>query len=193
MSDILDKMVQDSSSKNDQLDKLDDYKLDKISRLANEASSLQEDVERLEDELKNFKKAYYRVTDELLPEALEELNLEKFTLKDGSEIAVKPVYAASIPKDKRNEAYDWLRVHGDGDIIKNNVTVTFGKGEDQDAQAFMLMCGDQGFTPQQQEKIEPMTLKAWVREKVEAGHPIPLELFGAFISQRATIKRKRSK
>ena len=193
MSDILDKMVQDSSTKSDQLDKLDDHKLDKISRLANEASSLQEDVERLEDELKNFKKAYYRVTDELLPEALEELNLEKFTLKDGSQIAVKPIYAASIPKDRRAEAYDWLREHGDGDIIKNNVTVTFGKGEDQDAQAFMVMCGDQGFTPQQLEKIEPMTLKAWLRERVEAGHPIPLELFGAFISQRATIKRKRSK
>lgn len=193
MSDILDEMVQDSSTKNDQLDKLDDQKLDKISRLANEASGLQEDVERLEDELKNFKKAYYRVTDELLPEALEELNLEKFTLKDGSEIAVKPIYAASIPKDRREEAYDWLREHGDGDIIKNNVTVTFAKGEDQDAQAFMLMCGDQGFTPQQMEKIEPMTLKAWLRERVEAGHPIPLDLFGAFISQRATIKRKRSK
>ena len=193
MSDILDEMVQDSSTKNDQLDKLDDQKLDKISRLANEASSLQEDVERLEDELKNFKKAYYRVTDELLPEALEELNLEKFTLKDGSEIAVKPIYAASIPKDRREEAYDWLREHGDGDIIKNNVTVTFGKGEDQEAQAFMLVCGDQGFTPQQMEKIEPMTLKAWLRERVEAGHPIPLDLFGAFISQRATIKRKRSK
>jgi len=193
VSDILDKMVQDSSTKSDQLDKLDDHKLDKISRLANEASSLQEDVERLEDELKNFKKAYYRVTDELLPEALEELNLEKFTLKDGSQIAVKPIYAASIPKDRRAEAYDWLREHGDGDIIKNNVTVTFGKGEDQDAQAFMVMCGDQGFTPQQLEKIEPMTLKAWLRERVEAGHPIPLELFGAFISQRATIKRKRSK
>jgi len=193
VSDILDKMVQDSSTKSDQLDKLDDYKLDKISRLANEASSLQEDVERLEDELKNFKKAYYRVTDELLPEALEELNLQKFTLNDGSEISVKPVYAASIPKDRRAEAYDWLREHGDGDIIKNNVTVTFGKGEDQDAQAFLLMCGDQGLTPQQIEKIEAMTLKAWLREKVEAGLPIPLELFGAFISQRATIKRKRSK
>ena len=193
MSDILDKMVQDSSTKSDQLDKLDDHKLDKISRLANEASSLQEDVERLEDELKNFKKAYYRVTDELLPEALEELNLQNFTLKDGSEISVKPIYGASIPKDRRDEAYDYLREHGDGDIIKNNITVTIGKGEDQDAQAFMVMCGDQGFTPQQLEKIEPMTLKAWLRERVEAGHPIPLELFGAFISQRATIKRKRSK
>jgi len=182
-------MAQDSRSELDQLDKLDDGKLDKVSRLANEAARLQEDVDRTAEENKHFKKALHKVTDELLPEALEELNLQNFTLKDGSEISVKPVYAASIPKDRRTEAYDWLREQGDGDIIKNNVTVTFGKGEDQDAQAFMLMCGDQGFTPQQQEKIEPMTLKAWFREQVESGHAIPLDLFGGFISQRAIIKR----
>ena len=190
MADILDQMAQDSTANSDQIDKLDDRKLDKVSRLANECARLQEDVERTEEENKNFKKALYKVTDELLPEALEELGIEKLTLKDGSEIVVKPIYAASIPKAKKAEAYDWLREHGDGDIIKNNVTVTFGKGEDQDAQAFMLMCGDQGFTPQQAEKIEPMTLKAWLREKVEAGDPVPLDLFGAFISNRAKLTRK---
>ncbi len=189
MTDILEQMAQDSSANSDQLDKLDDSKLDKVARLASEAARLQEDLDRTEEEAKHFKKALYKVTDELLPEALEELNLQKFTLKDGSEISVKPIYAASIPKDRRDEAYDWLREHGDGDIIKNNITVTFGKGEDQDAEAFMLVCGNQGFTPQQIEKIEPMTLKAWLREKVEAGHAIPLDLFGAFISQRASIKR----
>jgi predicted nuclease with TOPRIM domain len=189
VTDILDQMAQDSSANSDQIDKLDDSKLDKVSRLANEAARLQEDVDRTEEEAKHFKKALYKVTDELLPAAMEELDIEKLTLNDGSEISVKPIYAASIPKDRRDEAYDWLREHGDGDIIKNNVTITFGKGEDQDAQAFMVMCGDQGFTPQQSEKIEPMTLKAWLREKVEAGDPVPLDLFGAFISQRARIKR----
>ncbi len=190
MADILDQMSADSSAVLDQIDKLDDSKLDKVSRLANEAARLQEDVERTEEENKNFKKALHKVTDELLPEALEELGIEKLTLKDGSEVVVKPIYAASIPKAKKQEAFEWLREHGDGDIIKNNVTVTFGKGEDQDAQAFMLMCGDQGFTPQQQEKVEPMTLKAWLREKVEAGDPVPLDLFGAFISNRAKLTRK---
>jgi len=43
----------------------------------------------------------------------------------------------------------------------------------------------------QLEKVEPMTLKAWLRERVEAGDPIPLDLFGAFITQRATIKRSK--
>ena len=182
-------MAQDSSARSDQIDKLDDSKLDKVARLAKEANIMQGEVGRQEKELIDARKALRKVTDELLPEALEDLSLEKVVMKDGSEISVKPIYAASIPKDRLVEAYDWLRQHGDGDIIKNNVTVTFAKGEDLDAQAFMVMCEDQGFTPQQAEKIEPMTLKGWLREKVETGHAIPMDLFGAYISQRATIKR----
>ena len=189
MTDILSQMAQDSSARSDQIDNLDDSKLDKVARLANEASGLQEKVARQEKDLIDAKKALRKVTDELLPEALEDLNLEKVVMKDGSEISVKPIYAASIPKDRLAEAYDWLRQHGDGDIIKNNVTVTFAKGEDLDAQAFMVMCDDQGFTPQQAEKIESMTLKGWLREKVETGQAIPFDLFGAYISQRAKIKR----
>ena len=189
MTDILSQMAQDSSARSDQIDNLDDSKLDKVARLANEASGLQEKVSRQEKDLIDAKKALRKVTDELLPEALEDLNLEKVVMKDGSEISVKPIYAASIPKDRLAEAYDWLRQHGDGDIIKNNVTVTFAKGEDLDAQAFMVMCDDQGFTPQQAEKIESMTLKGWLREKVETGQAIPFDLFGAYISQRAKIKR----
>ena len=189
MIDILSQMVQDSSTRSDQIDQLDDSKLDKVARLANEANVLQKIIFRKEEDLKHSKKSLRKVTDELLPEALEDLNLEKVVMKDGSEISVKPVYGASIPKDRLAEAYEWLRQHGDGDIIKNNVTVTFGRGEDEDVLAFMELCGDQGLSPQQTEKIEPMTLKGWLREKVETGQAIPMDLFGAYISQRANIKR----
>ena len=41
------------------------------------------------------------------------------------------------------------------------------------------------------EKVEPMTLKGWLKERVEAGDAVPLDLFGAYISQRATIKRSK--
>ena len=186
---LLNQMSEDSVSKSDQLDTLNDDSLDGISKLAHQAAALEEDIAHLENTLKEQKKALFKITDEQLPEALEEMNLQKFTLKDGAEISVKPVYAASIPRDRRAEAYEWLRDLDFGDVVKNNVTVTFARGEDETAKEFMDLCGSQGFTPSQLEKVEPMTLKAWLRERVEAGDAIPLDLFGAFISQRATIKR----
>ena len=186
---LLNQMSEDSVSKSDQLDTLNDDSLDGISKLAHQAAALEEDIAHLENTLKEQKKALFKITDEQLPEALEEMNLQKFTLKDGAEISVKPVYAASIPRDRRAEAYEWLRDHDFGDLVKYNITVTFARGEDETAKEFMDLCGSQGFTPSQLEKVEPMTLKAWLRERVEAGDAIPLDLFGAFISQRATIKR----
>ena len=76
MTDILSQMAQDSSARSDQIDNLDDSTLDKVARLAKKAVALQEEVGRQEEELIHAKKALRAVTDEQLPEALEELNLE---------------------------------------------------------------------------------------------------------------------
>jgi len=184
-------MASDSGNAPDQVDNLNDAALDAISKLAQGAANLEREIADTEELLKGRKAALHKITDEQLPEALEEMNLQKFTLKDGSEISVKPIYAASIPKDRRDEAFAWLRDNKFGDLVKNNVSVTFGRGEDEAAKDFVGFCADKGFVPNQLEKVEPMTLKAWLREQVEAGHPIPLDLFGAFISQRAIIKRSK--
>jgi len=191
VSDLISQMVSDSGQTEDHLDKLNDTKLDAVSRLAREAASHEKNISGLEEELKTEKAALHKITDERLPEALEEMNLQKFTLIDGSEIAIKPVYSASIPKDRRDEAYDWLREHGFGDLVKNNVTVTFGRGEDEKAVEFQGLVRSNGFDPVQLEKVEPMTLKGWLREQVEAGNAVPLDLFGAYIANRATITRSK--
>ena len=191
MNDLLSEMASDGGDTPDKIDQLDDGQLDGVSRLANEAAALEHKLAEQEQAMKETKAALHKITDEQLPEALEEMGIQKFTLTDGSEISVKPIYSASIPKDRREEAFQWLRDHEFGDLVKNNVTVTFGRGEDADAKEFMNLCGSQGYVPDQLEKVEPMTLKAWLRERVEAGDAVPLDLFGAFISQRATIKRSK--
>ena len=191
MNDLLSEMASDSGGSPDKIDQLDDSQLDGVSRLANEAATLEQKLAEQERAMKDTKAALHKITDEQLPEALEEMGLQKFILTDGSEISVKPVYSASIPKDRREEAFQWLRDHEFGDLVKNNVTVTFGRGEDEDAKEFLNLCGSQGYAPDQLQKVEPMTLKAWLRERVEAGDAVPLDLFGAFISQRATIKRSK--
>ena len=191
MNDLLSEMSQDSEDTPDKLDTLNSGKLDGVSRLAQEAALLEKEIAQYDQFVKEKKQDLYKITDEQLPEALEEMGLQKFTLTDGAEISVKPIYAASIPKERKEEAFQWLRDHDFGDLVKNNVTVSFGRGEDEVARDFVDFCDAEGYAPNQMEKVEPMTLKAWLRERVEAGDPVPLDLFGAFISQRATIKRSK--
>jgi len=166
-----------------------DTSLLSISELAKAALLLEKDITDLEATLAEKKESLRNLTDERLPDALKEIGMTKFQMTDGSVIEVKPFYSASIPVDRRSEAYEWLRAHGYDDIIKNTVSVQFGRGEDDAAGDLINSIRKQGLLPEQAEKIESQTLKAWVREMVEQGTEFPTELFGAFTGFKAKIKR----
>jgi hypothetical protein len=167
--------------------------LSAVAELGRQAILIEKDIEDLEATLAERKEALRNLTDERIPDALKEIGMVKFEMADGSEIEVKPFYSASIPTDRRGEAYEWLRAHGYDDIIKNIVSVQFGRGEDGAAGELINSIRKQGLLPEQAEKIESQTLKAWVREMVEKGTEFPTELFGAYTGFKAKIKRAKSK
>ena len=163
--------------------------LSSVAELAKQAIGIENDIEDLEKVLSEKKEALRNLTEERIPDALKEIGMAKFEMTDGSVIEVKPFYSASIPADRRGEAYEWLRAHGFDDIIKNTVSVQFGRGEDDAAGELINVIRKQGLLPDQAEKIESQTLKAWVREMVEQGTEFPTDLFGAYTGFKAKIKR----
>ena len=54
----------------------------------------------------------------------------------------------------------------------------------------MLDLEKQGVHPESKTHIHAMTLKAFVKERVEKGLPIDLDMFGAYVAKTAEIKRK---
>ena len=64
---------------------------------------------------------------------MQEMNISTLKLADGSSVEVKPVYGASITAANKEAAYTWLRENGLGDLIKNEITVSFGRNEDNKA------------------------------------------------------------
>jgi hypothetical protein len=167
----------------------------------NEAGSLAEQVvklQKLEEELlakeveaKELKRKVDLVSSEVIPTMMQEMNISTLKLADGTSVEVKPVYGASIPADKREDAYTWLRENGLGDLIKNEVTVAFGRSEDNKAQQYAVLAQGQGYEPVQKLKVEPMTLKALVRERIENGLDMPSNLFNLFTSNRTKITRNK--
>lgn len=168
--------------------RVQDDQLTGVSALAKRAKSLEKEIEEHEATLKGAKERYRKLTEETIPEALAEMGMSSFKMEDGSSIDIKPFYSASISEARRAEAFQWLRDHGFDDIIKNTVSVRFGRGEDELAARAINLLRAQGFPVEQTEKIEPQTLKAWVKERVEKGQPVDSELFGVFIGQKAVIK-----
>ena len=171
------------------LDKTDD--IDKLANKIKEMQAIQKDIEQNEEYLKQRKKDLEQVAGEAIPTMLSEMGLSYLKLADGSSVEVKTNYSATITLANKEKAFNWLRENGLGDIIKNELTVSFGRNEDNKAAEYAELAKGQGYQPTQKLKVEPMTLKALVRERIEAGKPLPTEIFNVFIGNKTTIKRKQ--
>ncbi len=190
MSDLERLMEQDFEQTNaTSVEKIDQQGLTSVAALARTIRDKEAKISDLEQTLKEEKKSLLKLTDEEMPSMLAEIGMSSFALDDGSTVEVKQTYGASILVSKRPEAYEWLRDHGHDDIIKNTVLCQFGRGEDDQAGAFAAFAQKQGFIPEQKTEVHPQTLRAFVKERCEAGEDFPMELFGAWVGQRALIKR----
>ena len=165
-----------------------------INKLADKIKELQAsqlELQEQEDAIKQKKKDIEHLSGEVIPTMLSEMGLSYLKLQDGSSVEVKTNYSATITQANKEEAFNWLRENGLGDIIKNEISVSFGRNEDNKAADYAELAKGQGLEPQQKLKVEPMTLKALVRERLEAGKEMPTELFNIFVGNKTTIKRKQ--
>jgi len=167
-----------------------DNSLKEMSDLCAEQVAMEDEVKQLELQLKAKKDAVKTLSQEIIPAKMQELGLESLTLKDGSAVQVKQLVQASITAENRETAFTWLRDNGHGDLIKNQVSTAFGRGDDETAKQFIDNAKSLGLEPTQRVWVEPMTLKAFVREKIEEGVDIPTETFGVYVGAQTKISKK---
>ena len=175
--------------KTDVLDKSKNLKT--LSDEVQKMEKITEEIQLLEERVKDKKKDLEHISGEVIPTMMSEMGLSQLKLMDGSMIDVKPFYNATITQANKEAAFNWLRTNGLADIIKNEVVVSFGRGEDNKAAEYAELAKGQGLQPAQKLKVEPMTLKALVRERIEAGKEMPTEIFGVFSENKTTIKRNK--
>jgi len=165
--------------------------INKLADKIKEMQAVQKAIALDEEQIKQKKKHLEYISGEVVPTMLSEMGLSFLKLQDGSSVEVKTNYSATITQANKEAAFNWLRENGLGDIIKNEISVSFGRNEDNKAADYANLAKGQGFEPQQKLKVEPMTLKALVRERIEAGKEMPTELFNIYVGNKTTIKRKQ--
>ena len=111
----------------DSKDLLDNVEITTIAVECQKLKNIEDEIERTEELLKNLKTMADDIGSRVIPELLAEQGLSSIKLADGSSVTVKREYRCTLPKDedRRESAHKWLRDQGLGDIIKNNVSVTF--------------------------------------------------------------------
>ena len=184
--------MNDINFEKDQEEVLD--RTENIKSLADQVRTLrdlEDQVKTDEELLKDKKKELERISGEVIPTMLSEMGLSSLKLADGSAVDVKPYYAANISVKNREAAYNWLRSNNLGDIIKNDITVSFGRNEDNKAAEYANLAQSQGYQPTQKMKVEPMTLKALVQERIEKDIEMPRDIFNVFVGNRTKLTRKQ--
>jgi len=163
----------------------------KLSDQVVKLTNLEDELVNKEKELKELKRKVELVSGEIIPTMMQEMNISTLKLADGTSVEVKPVYGASILVAKREGAFKWLRDNGLGDLIKNEITVAFGRNEDNKASDYATVAKGQRCELAQKLKVEPMTLKALVRERLESENEMATEVFNVFAGNQTKITRSK--
>mgnify|MGYP000023523729 CR=1 FL=1 len=145
--------------------------------------------ERLEEALKDLNRTINDIELKKLPAIFDEISLESIELQDGTKVSVSETVTASIPKARHDEALSWFRTTGNGDIVKNELKASFGRGDDAKARQLNDFVAQHSIDATRREYVHPGTLKAFVKENLATLDSDVLSMLGAFIVKKAKIKR----
>lgn len=165
-----------------------DNLLASISTLADEAKDLEAKIEDLEEQVRITKRHYRFIIEERLPELMQTAKQTELKSLSGLQLTLCEVVRASIPKTKETEAIAWLREHGFASIIKNQVSVEIGKGQDELAQRIVDKLRLSALKPEFRSVVHPQTLQKTIREMLEENVDFSFDLFGVHIQKQVKIK-----
>jgi hypothetical protein len=177
-----------------------------LADLAQKMVDLENQIERDEELLKQKKQNLRMLAEHDIPDMMQELNMRSFELTNGFSLEVKPIIQATIPSSGaierakeesvraelivlQQQCFNWLRENGGADLIKSAVEVKFGRGEEQDCKNFTDQLRDHNLNYKQATAVHPQTLNGFIKERMEAGKDVPMELFRVFTGRRANIKK----
>ncbi len=177
----------------DAVTEIDQSKFKSVAELLREQLKLEELIESMEETVKINKENLRRLSGEIIPEKMAELGMTATEMYDGSKVQVVEDIYVSIPKDpeKSKACYEWLDDNGLGDIIKNQVGMSFGKGEGEKAKALESQIKEMGLIPEVKVSVHPSTLKATIKKWHEEGKSVPDNTFSLFIGQKTKITKKK--
>ena len=172
-------------------DQTDNVNVNELSEAIEQFKSVGAQILATELKLKELKDQEKYISEFTIPEIMEKQNLKTVKLVDGSELSVGKKFYASAKADKKMEAIQWLRDNGLGDIVDNNITVSFGQGEDNKAVEYASLARERGYEPTQQEKVHHARLSAVMREWKEKGNEVPADLFNVLEGNRTSVTTKK--
>jgi hypothetical protein len=171
--------------------------MEEVIALVQEGAELEETIESLNEALKAQVGRYNRIKQKLLPDAMKSAGLGNFTTEDGRVKVKKENYVSgSLPKEEHDKVFalEYLAEIGGADLIKNQLSVDFSKGEDNAAKAIYALVAEQlkemkiEVEPTLKESVHAQSLQAFGRQLLRAGHNFQPEKLGLAVGDHCKFE-----
>lgn len=187
--DLVDEILAESSEQKARVP--NDEELGRLAVLSQEMHVNRVSMSELAKQAEALDARFKDITEHLLPALMQEIGMRNFQLNDGTGIEINQITDAYISREHADEAHAWLEENNAGDLIKNTVKISFGKGDDEKARKIIASLEKKGYSFETARGVHPMTLKAYVREQLEAGAQLP-ECLGVYQRDVAAFSKKKS-
>lgn len=143
----------------------DDKELKQISVLAQQYLTLQSEIAALENQLQLKNDSLKTLREKDLPLAMTSVGMLGCDLVGGGRLTLKTAIVAGISEAKKPAALAALEKNNLGSLIKHELKIVFGKGEDKWAKKFMrdLAQRKKPLHVERKDSVHPQTLMANVR------------------------------
>lgn len=167
--------------------------IDDLKRLAAEMQQAEEEVAAADLALKKAKSRFNELKTKKVPEKLAEAGLKSIETEDGYTVKLAMFTSGSINNAPNGveDAIGYLSSIGGEQIIKNVVSIPFGRGQDNLAKSLYAELkerhhGEEGLPePDNKLSVHPQTLGGFIREKLESGEKVDVARLGMEIGNYA--------
>ena len=159
--------------------------LDQIKGLCNGLKTLNEEIKEAEQHLDHLVNKRKHIEESLLPDLFSEAGISDITMDDGRKVVLKEFYVGSM---KNPGTTEWLDRNGFGDLIKNTLTINFGRGENSLSKELKDYLIEKGLGYSDKEAVHHATLRSFINEQIEVNPDFPRELFNVTAIRKVETK-----
>jgi hypothetical protein len=185
---LLDKALEQSK-----INSLDSSQVSDIGEACTELDNVRKAKADKATEIKKLEEREFQLENEIIPSMIEEAGVKSLTLTDGSKVSIKDQLRANITMENEDYCFTRLKEMGLDDVIKNEVKLTFGRGQDSDASNLITELQDRGLYPSNKKGVAWNTLSKLVEEQIAKGSmtSVDQEKFGVYTFKKVKIERKK--
>jgi hypothetical protein len=183
-------------------DDLPESKADRLEELIRRQIAFEVKVARAEELLKGARQELAQVSEQQLPDLLDELNLSSFVTAGGTKVKLDTTIRASLGRTANPQgadaALDWLISNGHANLVKHNITIPLTAGRTDLLEEAMkgiaklseeLSAQNEAWSLDFEDKrdVHPSTLSSFVSKALEKGVAIPEGLFNVHRNRKTKV------